>query len=77
MGELTFKDIKKAMKTLKQCGTEPAKFYTSESHAIKIIVQANEMGIKTKGQDGNDYILGMKVITHPDLDDHTCYISET
>ena len=77
MEEITFKDIEKAMKQLKKYGTTPAKFYTSESHAKKVIEKAKESGVYGKGSDGCDDVLGMKVITRQDIDDRTCYISET
>ncbi len=76
MEELTIKDIKKAVRQLKKYGGCARNLYMSESRAKQIILISNEHGIKTKGEDGNDYILGMKIVTRTDLNDKTCYISD-
>ena len=76
MAELTIKDIEKAMKQMRKIKMKPAKFYCSKSTAEAILNKAKELGVETKGKDGEDYLLGMKVVTHNDLDDKCCYIEE-
>ena len=75
MADLTFKDIRKAMKQIERYYGTPARFYCSESMGKKLMAKAKELGVKAETINGNDYLMGMKLITHPDLDDMTCYIS--
>ena len=70
------KDLKKAVKQLKKCGGKPARLYMSESEAERILNEAHAMGLNTKSEDGYDYIFGARVITHPAVNDNTCYIGD-
>lgn len=74
---LNIKDIEKAVKLLEKHQATPAYFYCSERTAESIIRKAEELGIKTKAIDGSNYILGMKIVTKPEIDDKHCYLSET
>ena len=75
MADLTFKDIRKAMKQIERYHGTPARFYCSESMGKKLMAKAKELGVEAETINGDDYLMGMKLITHPDLDDRTCYIS--
>ena len=77
MADITFKDIKKAMNTLKKYHTQPAKFYCSERRAKNLMEMAKKEGIPTGNINGKDYLMGMQLVTEKNIDENTCYISET
>lgn len=62
MEGLTIKDIQKAVETLKNNKATPKMMLMNPVMKEKVIQMLNEQGIETKGEDGNDYVFGMKVI---------------
>lgn len=72
--DITEKDLRKAMKLLEDCGSNPSRLLMSQSMKDKIVRMLNEHGINTKGNDGKDYVLGMEVIVHNELSENVAYI---
>lgn len=76
MADISFNDIEKAVNQLKQYGVAPSKFYCSHVRAKQFIDKAHELGIQTKGADGNDYLLGMKIVSDKRLPEDIMYVSD-
>lgn len=74
MGEITVEDINKAIEKLKEIEVEPSELVMSTRMKEKIIKMLHEHGIGTKGEDGEDYILGRKVIIDDRLSSNIVYI---
>ena len=74
MGDITVKDLKKAIGLLKKSKAVPTKILMNPVMEYKVIKMLNEQGIETMGADGNHYVLGMRVITDIMCDPDIAYI---
>ena len=71
---ISIKDIKKAMRKLEKCHKTPEKLHMSPVMANRIIKHLHENGVSTKANNGKDYICGMEVILHDQLQPDIAFI---
>ena len=71
---ISLKDIKKAMRKLEKCHKTPEKLYMSPVMANRLIKHLQENGVSTKANNGKDYICGMEVILHDQLQPDIVYV---
>ena len=77
MADITMDNIKKAMEMLEKAEAKPTTITMSPAFRDKVIKMLNDKGIKTKGEDGNDYVLGARVIVEDMCEENVAYISES
>lgn len=74
MGDITVEDLNRAIEKLKEIEAEPSELVMSTRMKEKIIKMLHEHGIGTKGEDGEDYILGRKVVIDDRISSDIAYI---